>query len=354
VANHQRIVSKRREITASWLTAVLRAAGHLPYGKVATLAVERWRGKALSDLYRLEATYSESGDAPPSFVLKVGKPDETSSIARRRRWKEHAFYSRVVPVMGIPPVPRPFAAAYDPETMRSHLLLEDLTLTHRATPAPLPPPPDHLRGEIDCLAEVHAWWWNDAEVSAAAAARDEAWIAARAASVQRRRDRFLAAFGDHLPDATRVALETTAGAWPAILRRTARLPLSIVHGDAHPWNFLVPLPTTSRRTCLLDWEGWSIEPGPHDLASLVALHLPVGERRALEAEMVGRYSARLQEHGVTGYDSASCWDDYRWAIARRVQSPVGLWSRGTSARSWWPALEHITMAYHDLRCEEAI
>jgi hypothetical protein len=69
-------------------------------------------------------------------------------------------------------------------------------------------------------------------------------------------------FGNHLPQGTREALETAAAAWPTMLQRTAVLPLTIVHGDAHPWNFLTPLTVGDGRTCLLDWEGWSIEPVP--------------------------------------------------------------------------------------------
>jgi hypothetical protein len=90
------------------------------------------------------------------------------------------------------------------------------------------------------------------------------------------------------------------------------------------------------------------------LASLIALHLPVGERRAQEQELVERYVDRLGQRGVMGYDQTPCWDDYRRAIARRVLAPVGLWSRGTDARAWWTALEHITAAYHDLRCQDVL
>ncbi len=348
------VVSRRRDITAPWLTSTLRAASHLTAGEVATLSVRRWRGKALSDLYRLEAVYTQSTSAPDSFILKVGRAGQISSIAKSRRWKEHEFYTRLVPVMDDPPVPRPYAAAFDPARQRSHLLLEDLTPTHRSPPAPLPPTPDQLRGAVDCLAHVHSWWWHHSDLGAAAAERDEAWIEGRTASTRRRLARFLEKFGDHLPGSTRAALETAAAAWPALLRRTAAMPLTIVHGDAHPWNFLTPPAPDDGRTCLLDWEGWAIEPGPHDLASLIALHLPVSERQALEQELVERYGLQLRERGVVDYDLTACWDDYRRAIVRRVLSPVGLWSRGTHARAWWPALEHMTAAYHDLRCEEVL
>ena len=348
------VVSKRRDITASWLTSVLRAGSSLTDGKVARLSVERWRSKSLSELYRLEASYTRKTSTPASFILKVARADQVSSTARSRRWEEHEFYTRLAAVMDEPPVPRLYSAAFDPSTQRSHLLLEDLTRTHRSPPAPLPPTPDQLRGAVDCLAQIHSWWWNHPDLSVAVAERDEAWIAERTASTQRRLTRFLAEFGDHLPQATRTALATAAEVWPAMLRRTAALPLTIVHGDAHPWNFLTPLAPSEGRTCLLDWEGWSIEPGPHDLASLIALHLPVSERRALEQELIERYGVQLHQHDVIGYDQTACWDDYRRAIVRRMLSPVGLWSRGTHARAWWPALEHITAAYHDLHCEEVL
>jgi aminoglycoside/choline kinase family phosphotransferase len=348
------VVSKRRQITAVWLTSTLRAGGYLTEGKVAKLSVDRWRGKALSDLYRLEANYSRETEAPSSFILKMGRADQMSSIARSRRWKEHEFYTRLASVMDDPPVPRPYAAAFDSDKQRSHLLLEDLTSTHRSPPAPIPPVPDQLGGAVECLAHIHAWWWNHADLGAGAVERDDAWIEARTASTQRRLTQFLAAFGDHLPQTTQTALASVAAVWPAILRRTTTPPLTVVHGDAHPWNFLAPLAPGGGRTRLLDWEGWSIEPGPHDLASLIALHLPVRERQALEQDLVERYGVRLRERGVAGYDQTACWDDYRRAIARRVLSPVGLWSRGSHARAWWPALEHITAAYHDLRCEDVL
>ncbi len=348
----QSVITARGDISAAWLTHVLRAAGHLSTGEVATLTVDLWHGKRLSSLYRLQATYRPHGNAPASFILKLARQDETSPLAKRRRWKEHEFYSRVAPVMDDPPAPRMFAAAYDPDAGYAHLLLEDLTTTHWATPSPLPPTPDQLLDEVSCLAEIHSWWWAHPDLGDAAVGRDAAWIASRTAGIRRRLERFLAEHGDHLPRSALSALKAAAAGWPSILQRSAEMPLTVVHGDAHPWNFLTPHDHTRDRTRLLDWEGWSIEPGPHDLASLIALHLPVDERRQLENALLERYVTRLWERGVAGYDWATCRDDYRREIVRRVLSPVGLWSRGAHARSWWPALEHISAAYHDLRCED--
>jgi Phosphotransferase enzyme family len=348
------VVTRRCQITAAWLTATLRTAGHLPSGKVTTLAVEQWRGQAFSNLFQLRATYTRNVTAHASFMLKVARPAAASAAVNRRQWKEHQFYTQVAPVMDDPPIPRVFAAAYDPATDRSHVLLEDLSASHIRPPTPLPPTPDQLRGNVACLARFHAVWWVHPDLAGAMAERDDAWIEKRTLAARRRLSCFLTEYGGHLPSSTQSALKMTAASWPTILHRSTMAPLTVVHGDAHPWNFLTPVDPGEQRTCLLDWEGWSIEPGPHDLASLIALHLPVDERRALEEELLERYLLALRDHGVGDYDLLSCRDDYRRAVARRVLSPVGMWSRGTRTRSWWPALEHITAAFRDLRCHELL
>ena len=354
MADPNRVIADRRQISAAWLTAALRATGVLSAGKVKTLSVEPLRRKALSDLYQLQVTYSEPVAIPTSFVLKLARRTEISSTTNQRRWKEHEFYTQVAPVMDAPPVPQAFVAAYDADTQRSHLLLEDLTTTHWGIPAPFPPTPDQLRGAVDSLAQMHAQWWAHEDLTSVTVERDGAWIEAKSVGAQHRLEAFLEDVGAYLPRAMVSALKIVAAAWPIILQHTVVMPLTVVHGDAHPWNFLSPSATDTGRTYLLDWEGWSIEPGPHDLASLIALHLPVGERRAQEDELLERYVDELRDRGVADYDLRRARDDYRRAVARRMLSPAGLWSRGTKTHAWWPALEHITAAYHDLRCEEVL
>ena len=348
------VVKDQRGITARWLTSTLRANGTITDAKVRTLNVAPFQTKALSDLYLLQVTHSQEIDAPGSYILKVACKGQASPTARRRRWKEHEFYATVAPVMIDPPVPKPYASVYDAVAQRSHLLLADMTKTHWHPPAPLPPTPEQLRGAVDCLAEIHAHWWGHPDLHMVTSERNAQWIEARAKGINDRLNRFLAEFDRHLPRSMVIALGAVAAAWPGILIRTAEMSLTVVHGDAHPWNFLTPNDGDAGRVCLLDWEGWSIEPGPHDLASLIALHLPVSERRAIEDELLERYATRLNDGGVVDYAAGSCRDDYRRAIARRVLSPVGLWSQGAHARTWWPALEHITQAYHNLRCEDVL
>lgn len=351
----QLVIHRPAQVTRRWLTAALRAAGAIDAAEVAMVSVAHWRGRTLSDLYRVEAAYAGPvpAETPHRFILKLSRSRQASTFAERGRWKEHEFYARVAASMPDPPAPRSFAAAYDPRRRRSHLLLEDLSESHDAPSSPLPPRRDQLRGAVDALAHIHAWWWNHPDLQGVTEARDDAWVAEKSAAIERRLARFLAELGDYLPIAMRAALETSARAWPLILRRTADLPLTVVHGDAHPWNLLYPRAADGRAR-LLDWEGWSIEPGPHDLASLLALHLPPSERHAAHNQLIAHYAARLRALGVLDYDESACWADYRLAVARRVLSPVALWSRGSKTRTWWPMLEHITAAYDEMRCDEIL
>src|SRR4051812_44990235 len=79
----QSVVSRQRNITATWLTATLRATNHLAGGEVASLSVENWRDKALSNLYRLKATYTRGTPLPASFIPKVAD-SAWPAILRRR------------------------------------------------------------------------------------------------------------------------------------------------------------------------------------------------------------------------------------------------------------------------------
>jgi hypothetical protein len=341
-------------MTEQWLTGLLRATGGLEHGEVRTVEATLWSDKTLSRLYKLKVSYTEDVPLPSRFVVKVSIPSSRGKIARRRRWKEYEFYTNVVPAMVDPPIPRAYATSFDSHTLLSVLLLEDLSETHTRPRTPLSSTPPDLHGSVDCLAAIHAWWWAHPDLMDVTLRRDADWIETSTVSMQSTVTRFLAACAQDLPETSQSALESVSSAYSTLMKRSADMPLTIVHGDAHPWNFLSPIKQAGRPTCLLDWEGWSIEPGPHDLTSLLALHLPTEGRAVVEQKALEHYVRRLQARGVSGYDLETCVFDYRRSVARRVFSPVGMWARGSTIKTWRPILDRITAAFYQLECDELL
>ncbi|MFN8594115.1 MAG: aminoglycoside phosphotransferase family protein [Thermomicrobiales bacterium] len=341
-------------ITPAVLTSMLRQDGCLGTAFVTNVSVAPWRRKRFAHLHRLHVDYSAATDLPATFMLKSSRTDtKPSATVWQRRWKEHRFYTQLAAAMPDSPAPRAYVSRFDEDSGRSLLLMADHTETHIALHSPLLPTPSLLQGAIDCLAGFHAAWWDHADLAAAAAERDDAWRLQAVESQRRRLDRFFSVYRPQLPAESVHALETVIASWPVIQRRRATEPLTVVHGDAHPWNVLAPADAQGQ-TLLLDWEGWSIEPAAHDLASLLALHVPVEMRRSLEAMLLDRYLMRLHARGASLVTPDSLRDDYRLAVARRMLTPVGLWSRGVPSRVWWPVLAQVTAAFGDLQCEERL
>ncbi len=115
------------------------------------------------------------------------------------------------------------------------------------------------------------------------AAHFDTWVA-RADNFVRRR------FGKSSSDAWRRFGRIVAN-YPAVVRRLARLPATLVHGEFYPSNVIR---RTDGSICPVDWELASIGPGLLDVAALVSGEWSESER----ARMVGAYRAALAEGGV--------------------------------------------------------
>lgn len=333
-----------RQVTSRWLTDVLRHGGHLPSGGVRELAVERFRGKPLSLLLRLAPTWEDAPEGlPSSFILKLGKVEDTSPTARRRRLKEFTFYTEMAPAMPLPPAPLAYAAAWDPRTAASHLLMTDLEPTHDRPPRGLPPTPAQAEAAVLALADLHAAWWESPDLHEALTLREADWFARRLRAADDARA-LLDALGPYLSRGMRAALTTAADSWADLVADDER-PVTIIHGDAHAWNCLTP--TAGGPAVLLDWEAWSIEPSVIDLTALIALRFDPDLRRELEPRLLAAYHARLLAGGVEAYPWATFFDDYRRAVLRRVMTPVSQWKRGAPVEHWWNGLSRIALACAD-------
>jgi hypothetical protein len=256
------------------LSEALRRCGALRDGVVRDVAVESSRATLLSRIIRLRLVYDgDAGGAPPSLIVKTGLPERSGGGWNAGR-QEVAFYRDVAAAMPPRFVPRCFEAFFDADTTAWHLLLEDLTDSHvTVTTWPLPPTTQQCEHILQVLARVHAAWWDDRRLGVTIGA----WLDADAIAsyLQRFAERY-ASFTDHLGDRLsperRALYEQFIEAAPRLLARYhSHRNMSLVHGDAHVWNYLLPR-NGGDDVRLFDWDSWRIGVATNDLAYMMATH----------------------------------------------------------------------------------
>ncbi len=130
--------------------------------------------------------------------------------------------------------------------------------------------------------------------------------------------------------------------------------LTIIHGDAHAWNFLYPRDPETHRVRILDWALWQVGRATNDLAYLIAMHDFPDYRARMERPLVRHYYDRLVGLGVEGYSWDDCWLDYRLSAIHNLFFPVYHWVVKGDPALWWPNLERAMLAYHDCAAEDLL
>lgn len=337
------------------LTDVLRRSGMLGNGRVVGVQVESSRPQLVSRVIRLRLSYDRAVDAPSSLILKVGiakRHDDVWETGRR----EVEFYTRLAPMMSVHLVPRCFDAAFYTDTKAWHLLLEDLTDTHAvATQWPLPPSTGECKRMLRALARFHATWWDDHRLGASAGA----WPDDNAlAEVLRKFAKFYESFADRLGDLLspqrREIYERFMDSAPGHLARfVTRRNLSIIHGDAHAWNYLMPR-DGGDDVRLFDWDNWRIGFVANDLAYMMATHWYPERRHRFERPLLDYYHEALVATGVRGYGREALDEDYRLAVVWQLMTPVWQAAMDIPPWVWWGHLERIMLAIDDLGCGSLI
>lgn len=341
---------------AGHLTAVMRQCGLLGDGSVREVAVESSRDTLISHIIRLRLSYhGEAAGAPPSVILKIAHASRVDTL-----WFvghcEVAFYREVAPAMLPRIVPRCFEASADDETRAWHLLLEDLTDTHRiATTWPLPPTADACKSIVRALAGAHAAWWDDPRLGNSVGK----WLDADAADRDQKLARQVAAVidevGDVLSAERRELYRRLLDAAPRLRQRYAsHRNLTIAHGDAHVWNFMLPRDQDRDAARVFDWDAWHINTGTIDLAYMMATHWYPDRRRLLEQPLLDCYHETLLANGVKGYDRRALDDDYRLSVLWHIATPMRQHAFNIPPVIWWNNLERIFMAVDDLDCRELL
>jgi hypothetical protein len=349
------------DVSPAWLTGALRGAGALPDGEVLSVEIRSSHPTAVSTVARLAVDYSPDApaSAPTRLFLKTPHPNRPPDFAFGVGERETTFYRRLAAAMSDLPLVRCYSALADAPSRRWHVLMDDLTDTHEPTrtPWPLPPPPDVCESAIDSLARLHAHWWGKSlpEPEEGAPRPPAMSPAARVEFLRERVDAFAEFLGERLSPRRRDTFAAVLAALPGLWRwRADARPMTLVHGDAHFWNFLFPRAAGAGPVYLCDWQSWSLAEPTRDLAYMVGLHWFRDHRERFEQPLARRYHARLQAEGVGDYSWDACWEDYRYSMIQHLFVPTGQWRGGLNAAIWWQHLERGMAAFDDLGCAELL
>ena len=352
------VINAPEQATPEWLTGVLRESASLGRATVISVRNKLTKMLVLSIVSRLEVDYSADAPAslPSNLFLKISRPDLPPSVYSEFNNQEVEFYLTVAPTMDDPPFIRCYDAAYSEESGKSHLLLDDLSETHFQPEPPLLPSRACRELAADCMAELHAYWWEHPRLGKGIGKLfDEVWLTSFLREVEKNVHGFMNFLGDGLSAERRKIYERLlASKYQIWGRLTEAKGLTVTHGDAHWWNFLYPRDADSERVRLFDWHLWHVDLGARDMAFMIGLGGDLEQRAEEELHLVRRYHEGLTGHGVVNYSWEDCWDDYRRSSLRNLNVPVVQWSQGRSESVWSVNLERAMIAYEELGCSELL
>jgi Ecdysteroid kinase-like family len=343
--------------SASYLTAMLRGSGVLNEDRVSDVELENPHDTILSHIVRLKLSYDGAASgAPPSLILKTARSDRLDPSWNAGR-QEVTFYAQVAPRLPAGLVPHCFDADWSAETNMWHLLLEDLTATHAAaTVWPLPPTLEQCETVVQSLGRVHAQWWDNSSLGVSVGTWADSDALDRNMEIfAGHLARFTDRFGDRLPAERRELYDRLFAAAPRLRQRyLSHRNATIVHGDAHVWNCLLPRDAEAGEARFFDWDSWRVDVGSSDLAYMLAMHWYPDRRARYERPLLDRYHEALLANGVEGYDRHALDDDYRLSVLSRITTPVWQAANNIPPVIWWNNLERIFLAVDDLGCRELL
>jgi len=335
-------------LTAPWLSDALglppraiegirvRDAGDTPISHTAIVGIEY---------------AADPGPLPASVFVKLSKESTRKNMPGYGE-KEVRFYDSVAPRIAGGLVPTCYYSAFDGESKAYAIVLENLSESHYQTEYPLPPPLKDCERAMDCIAAVHAAWWDDPglqEATNAFETRESIWHYVsylRGISAQ-----FLVSMGDRFePARARIvekALDRMEGLYERYLSHSN---VTLTHSDAHLWNFLFPK-RGGDRVKMIDWQSYDNGLGAYDLAYMMALHWFPARRGRYERGLLERYHAALRRNGVSNYGFDDLLYDYRISIVQLLFTPIYQSVVKLQAGIWYNHIERIFSAFDDMDCE---
>ena len=351
------VITSLKEVTIEWLTAVLTRSGALTHGVIQAFDVDTGQGN-WSDHAHITVRYAAAsqGALPSHLFLKLVNTDLEDEFFGP---SEVDYYTRDYVDVPDAPLIRCYDAAYSEEQRRYHLLLDDVSATH-VTAEALALTLDYGLALAEAFAILHARWWGAQRLAEAGAPLHDAHHIQRFADIAEPGVEHIirhcsADLKPHWPDLMRDFFAHHPA--KMIARAQDATAFTLIHGDAGPYNIMVPREGT-RPLYLIDRQpfDWSLTTwlGVYDLAFAIVLDWDSDSRRKLEGSVLQHYHRHLLRRGVTDYSWEQLWDDYRLAAAMGITIATEYCRGGlnvSAQRYWLPRLQRSLTACDDLDCQ---
>lgn len=314
----------------------MRAAGALPSGRVASLAVTALTGGGTGftgDTVRVELDYEGAGEGPPSLIAKFptehrqtrGMLEQFDAYAREIRFYKNFAHRMPCPVATFlgadydvkgargtgPTMSKLIDALPDRVQLlvtsdvtkfmrvtkrRYALLIEDLGSDSVVYDMTTPPTKEQLAGALDVLSSVHATFWGDESLAGNDVFRPILTTTpALYQTIGRRRclPMAQARWEDWLTDDHVALIHEALDRFPADVERLNE-PVTLIHGDPRSDNILY---CGDGQVVFLDWALVGHGHPGFDLGYLLSSSLPI-ENSGQRTELVAGYEAALRGRGI--------------------------------------------------------
>lgn len=294
------------DLTSTWLDEALATSAVLDVS-VGSMEVEPLDDSVgfMGDLARLHVEYHR-GTGPSTMIVKLPTADPGGRRvgSMLRAWaREVAFYREVAPASAGAKVPRCFHTGADDEAGRWAVVLEDIPADPVDTA--VGPSADQAVSAVEALADFHGAWWGDERRFPWMPGFDTTGVGGLQPLWLDALPLFFERYGHLVPEPTGRWLEQFAPTLEAWSAKAAGEPLTVVHADYRLDNLLF----VGGEVTMIDWQTALRGPGAMDLTSFIITSLTVEQRRATEAELIGRYLDRLASVGIS-VDPAWFADSY--------------------------------------------
>jgi aminoglycoside phosphotransferase len=287
-----------------------------------------WGGGNASSAGRviIRPVYAQNASSwPKHLVLKVARaapeePDKPLAIAGAGGAlyeNEVAVYRRLQPATFLE-VPSTLGGAYEPSSNALLLVMEDLR-DRGATFASVTVPTSvkRMQAILDQLAILHARYWRSPDLSGGLA-----WMERHTSGRLYQQfnnpvavPRFIAdqvereQFKKEMVERLGTTPDGLFRRFQAVQLHQARLPQTVCHGDTHIGNtYILP----GEKAGLLDWQLTSQGYCMHDVSYVIATAMSVGQRRAMERELIAYYRDQLMANGCKEAPALEeLWREYR-------------------------------------------